>query len=298
MTAHRDSQTHDCHPRPAFTLTELLVVIMIIVLLASLVMFAMAGVQEEAQVKRTRAQIARLNELIMEQWQSYVTRRVPLPAVQNNPTRARANRLQGIRELMRMELPDRITDVTDDPIFLRHRTSASRAYQRRATPGWTYEHQGAECLYLIVARIQVGNSNGLEFFSESEIGDVDGDQMQEILDAWGTPIRWIRWPAGFRSPIQDGIPENGRDSFDLTGLFPENYLLHPLFVSAGPDRLFDIAFDHQTPVQYSSQNVQNDPYSSFGEPKELGQLGRVFDADGDGEDNSLDNIHNHLFLVN
>jgi hypothetical protein len=39
--------------------------------------------------------------------------------------------------------------------------------------------------------------NGLDFLHENEIGDTDGDGMLEILDAWGTPLTYIRWPAGF-----------------------------------------------------------------------------------------------------
>lgn len=286
---HRGARNH----RRAFTLTEMLVVIMVIAILASIVLFALAGVQEQSRVKRTRAQIARLNELIMQRWQSYQTRRVPMPIVQNNPRRAALDRLNAIRELMRMEMPDRITDVLADPVVLRNRPALSRAFLRRATKDWTPQHQGAECLYMIVSRIQVGNSNGLEFFSENELGDVDQDGMPEILDAWGTPIRWLRWPAGFRSPLQDGNPANGRDPFDPTDLFPDNYAIYPLIVSAGPDRLFDLGFDHEQQVSYAA--VGNDPYSEFGGG---GRLGVVIDANGDGQDNSLDNIHNHLLMAN
>lgn len=289
------------HPRPrAFTLTEMLVVIMIIAILSSMVLFALAGVQEQAREKRTRAQITRLNELIMERLQSYQTRRVPPPpnipldTLRNNPRAAAMQRLLGIRELMRMEMPDRVSDVIDDPAFLPNRPSLNRAYQRRATANWTNVNEGAECLYLIVSRIQVGNSNALEFLSESEIGDTDNDGMPEILDAWGGPIRLLRWPVGFRSPIQDGIPENGPDAFDVTRLFPYSFALYPLIVSAGPDRLFDIGFTDSEGVSYVL--VDNNPYAGFGASQLF--LGTVTDVNGDRVDNSLDNIHNHQLMAN
>ena len=221
--------------------------------------------------------------------------------LQPNPRLAALDRLKALRELMRMEMPDRYTDVIDDPIALRQRPSLSLAYLRRIPPtGWTYEHQGAECLYMIVSRMQVGNSNALEFFNENELGDVDKDGMPEILDAWGTPIRWLRWPAAFVSPLQDGNPENGRDPFDPTSLYPSNYIMYPLIISAGPDRLFDMSFDNDAaggegkPVSYVA--VDNDPYARFGQEGQ--PLGVIFDANQDGENNAVDNIHNHVPMVN
>ena len=32
----------------------------------------------------------------------------------------------------------------------------------------------------------------------------DNDGMPEILDPWGTPIRFLRWAPGFRSSMQVG----------------------------------------------------------------------------------------------
>lgn len=300
-----------CEDRSAFTLVELLVVIMIIVLLASMVLFAMAGVQQKAREDRTRAQISRLHELIMEAWESYQTRRAPVP-VGVPPSAAAMLRLNAIRELMRMELPDRITDVLDDPVVPGlARTSLSRAYLRRALKGWTQRYQGAECLYMIVSQIQVGNSNGLEFFSQSELGDVDGDGMPEILDGWGNPIEFLRWAPGFWSPLQDHnmpggapLPANsvvasGGDVFDPTGadLRTSLYPLYPLIFSAGPDGQYDIVTDQRSTgqqFQYKTTNPPNDPYAVPDPGDPLSQFGAKIDARGDGEDNSIDNIHSHL----
>ncbi len=64
----------DCR---AFTLVELLVVISIITLLASTALFTMYGVREDVRETRARAQVAKINELIMEKWESYRTRAIP-----------------------------------------------------------------------------------------------------------------------------------------------------------------------------------------------------------------------------
>jgi len=242
--------------RAAFTLTELLVVIMVIGILASSVLFALYGAIQDAKVKRTKAQATKLHDMLMTRWESYRTRPVRLlmtsplpgtPALPVTPTReVRRNakamsgaRLNALRDLMRMQMPDRKSDVLDGPAFYSfvypdsqgqpqtatltiRRPAISREYLRRAkavydsstglwtAPKWHPQYQDAECLYMIIASIRDISSNGLDFVYEGEIGDTDqidldgdgtidqiGDGMPEILDAWGKPIAFIRWPAGF-----------------------------------------------------------------------------------------------------
>ena len=55
------------------------------------------------------------------------------------------------------------------------------------------DNAAAECLYMIVMSIP----GAAEQFHASEIGDVDNDGLPEFIDAWGRPIRFLRWPAGF-----------------------------------------------------------------------------------------------------
>ena len=53
-------------------------------------------------------------------------------------------------------------------------------------------------------------------YSDTDVADRDGDGMPEFNDAWGTPIHFIRWPAGFVSDAQPlyRIPTNDpRSSF-------------------------------------------------------------------------------------
>jgi hypothetical protein len=113
---------------------------------------------------------------------------------------------------MRMELPDRKSDVTDNPVVMSVIPSLTRSYRRmalRATnntiANWTTQHQGSECLYLILATIKDGDKSALEYFTPDEIGDVDGDGMKEILDGFGQPIEFLRWAPGYsQHPGPDG----------------------------------------------------------------------------------------------
>jgi prepilin-type N-terminal cleavage/methylation domain-containing protein len=239
MNAHRDRII-----RRSFTLTELLVVIMVIGILSSSLLFAMYNAVQQAKESRTRAQITKLHELLMTRWDSYRTRAIRLniagPARRDGRAVAAA-RVIAMRDLMRMELPERKTEVWDDPVSFGvpysydltttmgiqnfsgsvtvniARPPVLREYRRRVenlvspanlTTGmaaWTEPYQGAECLYMIIASMQDITGNALDFFQETEIGDKDGDGMPEIWDAWGNPIEFLRWAPGyFASPGPDG----------------------------------------------------------------------------------------------
>lgn len=60
----------------------------------------------------------------------------------------------------------------------------------------TLSFPDAKLLYQIIATTTSEENSGIEAFHPSEIGDPDEDGNPEFIDAWGTPIRFVRWPAG------------------------------------------------------------------------------------------------------
>jgi prepilin-type N-terminal cleavage/methylation domain-containing protein len=313
--------------RASFTLIELMVVMAVIAVLASTVLFALYGAVEEAKAARTRTQMARLNELLMTRWESYRTRAVRVSQSTDRKVMARA-RVDAIRELMRLEMPDRVTDVVNPATYTPSALAAVPALARRyyaRSSGTTWatnpSYQGAECLYMIISEMNDVGGNGLDFLQEGEIGDVDDDKMPEILDGWGNPIEFIRWPYGFLSgglgadgawntadddpslsAVMVNDPDNAPDPFDPLGVYLDlssgnkRYpALYPLLYSAGPDGKYDIASDiidsSGNRLNYSNLTPKNNPYyvPSAGKP-----LGTPWDADGDGEISYVDNITNHL----
>lgn len=208
--------------------------IAIIAIIAGMVVTGLASATNQARAARTRSQITKIDTLIMERYESYRTRPVRVTASTNTITAAQ-NRVSAIRELMRLEMPDQISDLCTaaERIDLESGdgqldaftslTDANRAvlaivpsvtcsYKRLANrngiaqgKAWTTGNQGAECLYLILSTMKDGDKSALDYFQPDEIGDTDEDGMKEILDGFGRPIVFMRWAPGYaQMPGTDG----------------------------------------------------------------------------------------------
>ena len=218
-----------------FTLVELLVTLSIIGILATAMLGVASVAGDTAREAKTRHTISRLHTLLMEQYDSYKTRRVPLQELirdqidmqiaPQNRGKALANaRLFALRELMLMELPDRWSDILladvgsppNAPMYLDDRPGLAQVYARRFqhiyrannkltgvrnTRAEIISHQGAECLYLVIT-LATADGEARSLFGESSIGDVDGDGAPEFLDGWGHPISFLRWAPGVESDAQ------------------------------------------------------------------------------------------------
>jgi hypothetical protein len=284
----------------------------------------------------------------MNLWQTKWGRSPPTDPRQWAQSWAAFDRLRKIRETMRMELPDRASDIRRPPTpgagvspigapppqpsdaGIRYTANPRYYYnvvQRNKNPNWGDQFADAECLYMIISRMEVGESTGLEFFSQKEIGDKDRDGMPELWDPWGNPIRFIRWPTGFsevgsarsslqavpnpNSSVPGTFPPFDRTLFPADALDPTDvdgggFFHFSLIYSAGPDELSDVAHGPKNnsvwnPDQYATRgqgpndaNVDN-PFVEFtGSDGKKWRIGGVNGDDNDSEDNSTDNIHNHL----
>ena len=350
--------------RAGFTLVELLVVIMLIGIMASFVLVALAGATQSAKEDRTQAQIMKIHELIMVEWEEFQYRRVPPTelmlkvqmGVNDFETQNTANlggrlmqhRLAASREVMRMEFPSYMWDVFGDDVVggkVRQITRESygtmrgnsfvankyvprvtRAYLRRIAEAeaetgtkWTDSErfQDSECLYLILSQIRDGDESALSFFSEKEIGDLDGDGMKEILDGWGNPIRWMLWAPGYTSPLQVPFAENQQleDNMDLSQVgsgyadtsgngIPDAFegdfqnlprALYPLIYSGGADGRVGIilATDVDGAVEQNWAGALNDPFNRNTNYK----MYRIGAPSEENADAMADDISNHYLTV-
>jgi len=229
--------------RLGVTLIELLIAIAIIATLAVVFLGASNAAMEHARQARTKSTVSKLHSLLMERWASYQTRRVEIsPSIRQQIEQSATGRERGLmladarllatRELMKLEMPDRWSDVTGFdigggirdrnssppyPMLLEDRPAITKSYLRRYVRNTPSEdNEGAECLYMI---IMLGTAEGeaRTLFSSQDIGDTDGDGAPEFLDGWGRPIHFLRWPTGFtpNSSIMSGDPEADHDPFDM-----------------------------------------------------------------------------------
>jgi prepilin-type N-terminal cleavage/methylation domain-containing protein len=312
MIAPRRTTCSSARQRRGFTLVELLVTLTIVGIMAAAALFAMTAATDTAKAAKSRATITRLNSLLMQRWQSYRTRRVPLLASTRGRQRNQISKLQlaGLRELMLIELPDRWDDVNYTPQAIQ-RTALAQAYLRRylnninPTTGSpkqpTPRYQGAECLYLIIS-MATGDGESMEQFSDGDVGDVDQDGALEFIDSWGNPIGFLRWPAGFLSDLQPlaqavgevGDTQEDHDPFDPFHRDPQAYRLVPLVYSAGPDEAYGMTAGGEVTFTYGGIPnpylfVATDPISG----EEVRRGAPRVDPD-DGTQGWIDNIHNHL----
>lgn len=335
--------------RAAFTLVEMIIVVMVIAILAALALPVFNAAAQQAKVHRTRAIVAKLDQLIGEKYESYRTRAVPVrvaPGV--SPRNAAGFRLLAMHELMRFEMPDRITDIAYGPKYplnpppnmniipssptgmyqpyplaaLMARPSVNIQFLLRTRqahpPGpppwantgieyWSPANENAECLYLILSVMRDGDRNALDWFSKSEIGDTDDDGMNEILDAWGQPIAFLRWAPAYRGDLapfpvtpQAGTVPDPFDPFKTDARWSNGsayppFALKPLIWSAGPDKkhginvatpILPIPPGNTNPSPYAMSTPANDPYfydTNAGQPI----VGAVVSPD------AADNITNH-----
>ncbi|NQT41014.1 MAG: prepilin-type N-terminal cleavage/methylation domain-containing protein [Planctomycetes bacterium] len=280
--------------RGGVTLVELLVVATIIAILAAMILVALNETRSKAREEKTRAMITALKGIIDAKVESYTTRRVPVNTSGMDPRPAAGVRLAAARDLMRMEMPDRYTDITNGPLptsGLTNQPSVSVAYQQRCGGTDLGAYASAECLYMIVT-MSCGE-DARKSFSERDIGDVDNDGFPEYLDGWGNPIKFLRWAPAFtdsqvQANVPAGNPDHMHDPFDKMKLEDAAYKLVPLVYSAGRDGIYDIN------VEYLHAYDGN-PYSAnIGAPMDsANQSATVPNEPANGSLDHYDNIHSH-----
>ena len=252
--------------KAGFTLVELMVVLVIVALLSALSLSGLAGVRQRAKADKTRSTIRKLHEIIVPQYEDYGTRRVKAgggtlkwfegqyiadAAVIIPSTVAASNRLWALRVLMALEMPDQWSDIAPSSTVPAWAVTApARRYASFPTPAKPINeaYESAECLAMIVMRSGFA-ADLVDSFRADEIGDVDEDGRPEVLDGWGKPIGFIRWPVGFDSPLLQQDANTNPDPFDpmrRSALFAypgstsqTDYGVMPLIFSCGPDGAID-----------------------------------------------------------
>jgi prepilin-type N-terminal cleavage/methylation domain-containing protein len=237
---YRGTLTHDrafdwqtrSGSKSGFTLVELLVVLVIIGMLASMVSFAMFRSMQAAREAKTQALISKLHNVIVRHWDTFETGQIPFTSSVSDPTDAQ--RLLAVREWMQFEMPNSTGDLTGSPTLINKPLTNTVINDMGGISG--NAPTDAQCLYRLATLLADDDLDRINLFSENETKDINGDGTPDIfIDGWGQPIRFIRWPAGLVTDIQDCNSTTSPDPFDPTGI-GSGYALFPLIYSHGSDK--------------------------------------------------------------
>lgn len=304
--------------RSGFTLIELLITITIIGIMASMILFALYGAGEAAKAAKTRSRVVKLSNIIAARYEAYQTRRLPIqiPPGTTDLRLVAKYRLDALRDLMRMEMPDRWTDVIDAPASWTptpiSRPGVTDGYLRKYNPASTHPninlHEAAECLYMIVMNGVGEDADAREVFRAGDSADTDGDGLPEFIDGWGKPIYWVRWPVGFKSDLVQMPAGTVFDTLDSHHVYPialsatvrtpdvltngDVFSMQPLIYSAGPDGFYGVVRDGSAPIHYADSTFRLNPYRDISPDKIIGTQW-VDPATPAPPGAWLDNIHSH-----
>lgn len=265
----------------AFTLTELLVSIAIISILASLSFSGIMASRRRAREVKTETTIRKIHEVIMPHFERFLHRgSIPqinpatLTFATDTPSivRDKFSSLISKRRIQALEMPDSWVDVAPtiddlDPDNSRHTAISQRL--RTMCPagvsGGSFDSSlaDAECLWAMVMRGGFADPGIISHFRADEFGDRNKNGAREFLDGWGNPVRFLRWAPAFVSryqpqPAWASADTRSHDVFDMAAIDPLALnTLFPLVFSAGADGVPDIIYRDPT-VSYKA--VRFDPY--------------------------------------
>ncbi len=201
---------------PGFSLIELLVVISIIAVLASLLLGGAALVKSGAEESQTRAVLASLMGHA-GQFETQFSTAAAMPSHLDNDTTydwstVKRRNAQGATGSARIDTgTDLVGDDNDDYTYANGDTNDQ--YMQRAN---LYMKR-----FLWAANQMPVIRNALPSLGES-FGDFDDDGFIEIVDAWGNPIAYAR-------SVEHDVPATADDDF-----LPKHN--SPFFASAGKDQ--------------------------------------------------------------
>ncbi len=216
----------NCPRREGFTLVELLVVIAIIAVLASMVIlgvFAMIGNRTKSN---TEANVRVLHKMLQTRWAAVIAdakKETPSPAAQSlaafDLERARAIwikvRLAEAFPISFSELesdPKKVVNIVNTyipanklkPHFTKYRTTIT-AYP--AVPGPT---ESSACLLMALRTLQA-DGLAIDDQMKNAVVDTDGDGIPELIDGWGRPLAFFRFPWN-DSALQAANPTAGNSA--------------------------------------------------------------------------------------
>jgi prepilin-type N-terminal cleavage/methylation domain-containing protein len=238
--------------RPAFTLTELLIVVAIILSLMTMLGSAVANVRTTQKANATRDTIMKIDTALTAIFQQFGNESVVVPPPTSRPSYMSASAYRAWvirRNVITANMPDRWVDIkhiAENQADFSPLSQAQRTYINiwsSLGPTVAASNSSAECLFTVVMLSGLSNCLGCENLNNLPIGDQDQDGIPEFNDAWGNPIGYLLWAPGLELPAGRGDKffsgsrqaVNPFPSTKIDGSVPPALGLRPLIYSGGPD---------------------------------------------------------------
>jgi prepilin-type N-terminal cleavage/methylation domain-containing protein len=225
--------------RPAFTLVELLVVIAIIAILLSLAAAGAFQIYETSRANNTETILQTIDQLRQRAWAKVIDdakKETPIsPAVVffagGDMKRAR---VIWIKLRLMEAFPQSYAEIQtpfpysspfagQGPLIPPGQRHYMKSYQETLTlnSGRLGNNnpatQSAACLLMSLVQVQVGSQKVSA--DQFRTADTDGDGLLELVDAWGNPLLFFRFPTGNGGGLQSLAPAaRNNDPLDPYGL--------------------------------------------------------------------------------
>jgi prepilin-type N-terminal cleavage/methylation domain-containing protein len=313
MLGHPIPSCARCGRRGGFTLIELLVIIAILAVLIALTAGAtirMISVQQQTNTQQAVDKIQSIMDVAIktnvDKWKTETIDGTLQEWILTNLTGNDANCVERSRVIyvklkLRQYYPQTFAEATNPAPLppLQSYVNYLSPYGITSATTTPYQYQSGAC---ITMALQVGASG----FNIDDLGrggsmatiPVDpagGPSLPMLIDAWGTPICFSRFPTGCRAVNPQGAKTANQDPLDpkgtlMNGSWPatnrtaystlvlqdlapanQSYYLWPVLGSAGRDRQFGI--NASTMYNFSPSNAGQESDNIYSKPAGAGQAG-------------------------
>jgi type II secretory pathway pseudopilin PulG len=192
-----------------FSLLEILVVIGLITFLTGALIVVLPRFSATAKIAATRATISKVDELLNDRINGFIRwQQTQNQMAGNNPpnyvvsagytTQYNQNpplyQLLAAKAAFRTAFPQNFSELTTTPSY-------NASLHNPVT-------ESAACLYMILTQAAVFDTEppAAGSLQGVEVADTDHDGLMEVVDAWGQPLRFYRWPTRLFRPFNPKIP--------------------------------------------------------------------------------------------